>query len=520
MRRVLLVLLALAALAAAGIVNIPTDSWVYDDILLLKTAGLVRSPVSSTRPWTRAEAERLVLEADSLARSRAPGLPQRAALERLRTEFGIGLPGVDFRHGPRRSLVRIPVPADEGARFDGDLFSRAGFRHADGNRVRASAGAVLGCRPGDRFAFYERAEFTVFQPDTFEVRDSAGEHVPGSRVHSWKGLGTFEIEHAYLAFRLPWQLRLEVGRDEFCWGPGRVSQVMLSDNAPALDHVQLGAAWRGFRFLAFTAGLSRWGEKHRFLSAQRLEVSPWSWLTLGGALMNVYSWDSLQTRSFFGMMNPLIPIYFEVANSGHDDNFLVGWDAAVFLPGARLYGQLFLDNFEFLKREWLPPNAVGWQAGAEWAPNLPVSAALEYARVNAFTYYHRIHHIMYEQYGVPLGHEIGPDADQLDLRLGFVPLAGLTLGTRGSVARRGFYNRGGFERRSWHAGQPLPESFPARAGDEDVERSWYGGLEGDWRVTRDLRCRAEAGYRYSEHWQGMPENRSWLEAGIGFEYRY
>lgn len=518
--RVILGVLAAAALAAASIVNIPTDSWIYDDILLLKTAGLIRSPVSSSRPWTREEAQRLVREADSTARLRQPGFPQRAALERIRTEFGVGVPGVDYSHGPRRPLLSLRVPVADDARFNADLFSRAGFRRAGGNRARASAGAVLSSGPGDRFGFYERAEFTMFQPDTAEVLDSAGEHVPGSRVHSWMGLATFEIEDAYLVFQLPWRLRLEIGRDEFCWGPGRVSQVMLSDNAPALDHVQLGASYRRIRFLALTASLSRWGEKHRFLSAQRLEYAPRDELVLGGALMNVYSWDSLQTRSFFGMMNPLVPIYLEVAGSGHGDNLLVGWDATWYLPGARLYAQLLLDNFEFIKKEGMPPNAVAWQVGGEWMPNLPVSAGVEYARVNAFTYYHRVHHVMYEQYGVPLGHELGPDADQVDARLSWIPRAGLTVAATGRQTRRGYFNRGDFQRRSWYSGQPLPESFPARAGDEEVEVSWRAGIEADWWLSRDLRCRADAGYTYSENWQGRAENRSWFEAEVGLEYRY
>jgi hypothetical protein len=520
MNRAVPVLLVIIALAAGSIATIPTDSWIYDDIVLLKTSALVSAPLSSSRPWTRAEAERLVREADSIARSRRPGLPQRAALERLRTEFGVGLPGVDFRHGPRRPLVSLPVPTGADSRLDADLFSRAGFRHGDGNRGSGSVGAVLMNRPGDRFAFYERAEFTVFRPDSADIIDSAGEHVPGSRVHSWMELATLEIEHAYLAFRLPWQLRLEVGRDEFCWGPGRVSQVMLSDHAPALDHIQLGASYRSFRFLAFSASLSRWGEKHRFLSAQRVEVSFWDRLTLGGALMNVYSWDSLQTRSFFGMMNPLVPIYLEVANSGHGDNFLVGWDAVYYLPGARLYGQLFLDNYEFLKRESSPPNAVAWQVGGEWAPNLPVSVAAEYSRIAPFTYYHRVHHVMYEHYGVVLGHEIGPDADRFDVRLGVVPLTGFALGAGGSLVRRGYYNRGNYERKCWYGGLPLPEMFPAEVGDEKVERDWRVGFDVDWWATRDLRCLVDAGYRYSENWRGMPENRDWFEAGVGLEYRY
>ncbi len=513
-------ILFLVGIAAASLQNIPTDSWIYDDLDLLKTSGFVRSMPSTSRPWTRGEAAVLVREADSLSRLGRSGSAQRAALSRLRTEFGDELPDMKPEVGPRRPLVVIPVPVAPDARFQGDMFSRARVvRLGERNEASGSVGAVLSNRPGDKFAFYERVEFTMFRPDSADIEDPAGIHVPGSRVHSWMEFATFEIEHAYLAFKIPW-LRLEFGRDEFFWGPGYVSSCMLSDNAPSLDHVQLCASYRNFKFLSFTSYLSRWGLKHRFLSAQRLELSLFDRVTLGGALMNVYSWDSLQTRSLFGMMNPLIPIYLEVANSGHDDNFLVGWDAVVYLPRIKVYGQLFLDNYEFVAKEGQPCNAVGWQVGGFWAPNLGFEFRIEYARINPFTYYHRIYHIMYENWSVPLGHELGPDADQIHARLGFVPFAPLTVSLLGIHTRRGYYNRGNFERKTWHGGQLLPERFPAEGGGEKVECTSQAGIEAGFWLGRDMRIAGSVAYWYSQNYQGAPDNRDGFDVSLRLEYRY
>lgn len=521
MRLVLFPLLT-GILLAGSIASIPTDSPVYDDIDLLRTAGFILSMPSATRPWTRAAAGRLAFEADSLAAGRrlAPGL--RAALRRLGREFPDYLPGDRGYDRPRRPAIDLPVrPAGPDARFRADLFSRGGGRRrADRTDGYGSVGAVLDGRPGDGFAFYERAEFALYRPDTTELVDSAGKHVPGTRVNAWKdGLGTFQIEHAWLAFRLPWQLRLSVGRDKLRWGPGYTGAVMLGDEAPALDQLQLLADYGGFKFLALTSYLSRWGLKHRFLSAQRIEVSPWRHLTFGGVLANVYSWDSLQTRSFFGMMNPLVPIYFEVANSGHDDNLLVGWDAVLDLPPFRIYGTLFLDNYEFLVRESMPPNATATQAGARWVPNLPFDLRLEYVRINPFTYYHRIHHIMYESYGMPLGHSLGPDADLVDLRLGLFPLEPLALTLFGRQVRRGFYNRGDFGRRSWR-GQPLPGQFPAELEGEKIEREFRFGLVADCRPLRDLRVIGDCSWWRRLNAGGGETPLAGLDLGLGFEYRY
>jgi len=512
-----IVLLAAAALAAAAsLEGIPTDSWVYDDIELLRVSGWIRTLPSTSRPWTRAEAARLVREADSLAQGASLGRAQRVALARLVTAFAEELPGTAPATGPRLPLLRLAIPGTAGDEVRGDLFSRAG---AGDGRQAASIGAVIANRPGDPFAFYERAEFTMFHPDTVDITDSAGTHVFGTRVHSWMQLATLEVEHAYLAFRIPW-VRLQVGRDKMVWGPGATSSVMLDDNAPSLDNIRLSGRYGNVRFLAFTSYLSRWGESHRFLSAQRLELSLLRRLVLGGALMAVYSWDSLQTRSLFGLMNPLIPVYVEVANSGHDDNFLAGGDFALYLPQVKLHGQFFLDNFEFLKREWKAPNAIAWQVGVHWVTDFGFDLLSEYARVNPFTYYHRISRIMYEHYGVPLGHELGPDADRIYARAGFVVARPLTVRAGLSHTRRGYYNRGDFSRRSFYAGQPLPRGFPSAEGGEFVERTVLGWLELELRLGRDLRLAGSGSYRYTENRAGTPENEDAFGTSLRVEYRY
>ncbi|MFO7652032.1 MAG: capsule assembly Wzi family protein, partial [bacterium] len=409
MARAFAFLLAAVAIAtAASIEHIPTDSRVYDDIDLLKTAGLIRSMPYTSRPWTRAQAAQWVSEVESLVPLRRLGVSQRAALRRLERELADEL--IEPWSRRRKPLVDVPVPDVPGAHARLDGFARG---RATSDSQSLGLGIVASNRPGDDFAFYDRLEFTLFNPEFVRdsaPRDSAGWHMPGKRVLPWQGRLTVESELAYIAFRLPW-LRLEVGRDEFSWGPGYRSSVMLSDAAPALDHLQLSAAYRNFRFITFTSLLSRWDTRPRFLSAQRLEVSLFEHLTLGGAMMSVASWDEVQPAQLGGLINPLIPIYFSVANSGHDENLLMGFDAVGYLSPVKAYAQLFIDNYEFNDRRGAP-NAVGLQAGLYASPRLPVDARLEYTRVTAFTYYHRVHSTMYENYLVPLGHCIGPDADQ------------------------------------------------------------------------------------------------------------
>lgn len=524
--------------AGASIEYVPTDSRLYEDFDLLKTSGLIASMPYTSRPWTRAECVRLLAEALSAADVRRVAVPQRAALQRLAYEFGEEMDRGDYR----RPVVRVAVPDIENGSVDGELFTRGGIvRHrqhdsasASGtirNRRSYSVGAVLRNRPGDRFVLYERAEVEVFSPRQPDVCDSTGCHLPGSRAAAFHEFLKFEIEHAYLAWRLPWA-RLEFGRDRMRWGPGYLSSAMLSDQAPSFDHIQIAASYTNFRFVGFTSILSNWNRSiHRFLSAQRVEASLWHRLTLGAAMMNVYSWESLSIAPLGGFVNPLLPGYLEAANSYHWSNLLVGFDANLYLPAARVYGQLMIDNYEFNTRG-VAPNCVATQVGFYWAPCLPVEARVEYASVTAFTYYHRLHFIMYENYGVPLGHELGPDADRWWARVRFVPTDAAQLGVWGDFTRRGFYNRGDYRRKSfWYESEslhtPLPTEFPSLGRDssgniiEQVDRTWRVGPEIEWGPARRLRLVAAADYWLSCNFNGeLGIDRSGFEWSLRIEYRY
>ncbi len=522
----LTLLAAMALAAAAGIEGVPTDSRLYGDFDLLKTSGLIHSMPATSRPWTRGECVRLLLEASG-ASPNSLGPAQLAALRRLEFEFGSELPAPPARH----PLVRIPVSdlGNDEARCD--FFSRVG---ATLDTQRLSLGAVINNRPDKDFVFYERFELTGWNPRIIETQlptDSSGTHIPGMRYLPWRDLVTLETEVAYLAFRLPW-LRLELGRDEFVWGPGYTGSVMLDDNAPALDHVQLCASYRNFKFVSFTSLLSRWGMKPRWLAAQRLEVSLWNRLTLGGAMMSVTSWDELQPRQLGGLINPLIPILLTTANTSMTDNALVGVDAVCYLPRTKLYGQLFLDNYEFndLKRA---PNAVGLQGGAYWTPNLPLEARLEYTRVTAFTYYHRVHYVMYENFLTPLGHPLGPDADQLFATVNVIPNDWLKVSIGADYTRRGYHNRGDYLRKSykdtldwWYLRQH--DEFPTRGWDtlsntvtEEVDKTIRIAPGIEIRALRDLFVSLSVGLWRSHNHQGaVGLNKNGVDLALKVEYRY
>ena len=526
MRFGLLLAAAVAFATAAGLENVPTDSRLYDDIDLLKTSGLIRSMPSTSRPWTREECVRLLLEGLKADPSTL-GPAQRAAIKRLEFEFGYEISQTVARH----PSLRIPIPDTPRDAAGCDFFSRA---VATRDQQQLSLGAVLDNRPGTDFAFYERGEVTFWRPKILEDTlrwDSAGVHIPGTRVLPWRNIATFDAQLAYLAFKIPW-MRLEVGRDNFVWGPGYAGSTMLDDTAPSLDQIQFCASYRNFKFLSVDAMLSRWGTTPRFLSAQRIELSLLNRVTLGGAMMVVSSWDGSQPTQLGGLINPLIPVYLSESNSGDAGNLLMGWDAVVYLPQTKLYGQLFLDNYEFNTLR-AAPQATASQVGAYWAPNIPVEARLEYTRIMPFTYYHRVHSIMYENYLTTMGHPLGPDADQLFATVNITPNGWLKVDIGADYTRRGYHNRGDYLRKSYKDPEDTiylrqHNEFPTRGWDtlsgvviEEVDKTLRFAPSVEVRALRDLFVSLSVGVWHCQNYQGtIGLNKNGLDFALKVEYRY
>ena len=516
----LLLLVVFSFSIASPLENIRTDSWVYDYIDYLKTAGLIRTVPATSKPWTRLEAAILVKEALSYITDE-PKPPTATFLSRLIQEFSEELAEIGHRADTKRNpLLRLKFPELIGSdtmKISVDLFSRA---QADTQNQSASFGVVFGTGYDKRIALFDRFEYRMYRETLVDIRDSAGTHVPGTRVHSWMNIATLQIEQAYFNFKIPWFI-LGLGRDKLSFGPGKRKSVMLSDSAPALDMIQLKGNYRNLKLLGFTAALSGWGEKHRFLSGQRIEVSLFSRLRLGSALFVVHSPDSSQTKSFFGLINPLLLLYFEEANSGHDDNFLVGWDFVYYLPRTQVYGQLFLDNWEQLsERVKTYPNSYCLKLGLYTLPIPLFDFCAEYNKITPYTYYHRIFHIAYNQYDVPLGNPLGPDADEIYLKTTFYPVTWLYPSFALSYTRRGDRNRGDFKFKAWIDEQqsPISTKFPSGI----VETNLSFGPEITFQPMPDLRIFASGQYYKVTNPDGIDTlpARSDFAASVRIEYRY
>ncbi len=357
--------------------------------------------------------------------------------------------------------------------FGVDPFGRLG---GDTNNQTTTLGLALNTVTGRNLAWYDRIDMTVYRRPLHSIVDSGGvRHVPGMRddLSQIISAGDAENRHvlisvpeAYLRFAPSW-FELQFGRDYARWGPSFLDPVMLSNHAPSLDGYRLGANFNRLKFTSITALLSPWRERHRFLSAQRLEVNFWQRLVVGFALFSVYSPDSARTKGLGGYLFPLLPLYPTMANNDWVDNALAGADFAVFFPHVKLYGQVMVDDFHLpWQVDWSDtmsggPSCTAAQVGI--LADLAGRAALsyEYTAISHYTYYHRHGFLAYTSYDVPLGHALGPDADQHNASLDLFPSPWGYISLLGSLTRRGSLNRGDYRNLTWYEGKPTRfHAFP------------------------------------------------------------
>jgi hypothetical protein len=502
-------LLTSCFLFAAPLDNIPTNSWIYDAIDYLKTAGYIKSIPPTSKPWTRQEVVELLKESGinkTYANSQA-GFYIAQLLSQfsddLLMDLDIPKPNPVYRlnYGEGDILFDYFVRLDHNNIQN--TFSPNGHWLFPDNQT-GSLGAIFNLDQSSKISFYNLFDLTFRRKNSPDTTDIAGIHFPGTRVKSYSNHVTMDFKQAYITCPF-YFLTLQVGRDYLYFGPGYRSSVLLSDIAPSMDQIQLRAEKKNYKALWFCAALSPYNYFHRFLSGQRLEVSIGNNLRLGGSMLVIYSYDSSQTRGFFGYLNPIIPIYAEVSNTGHDDNILFGFDFSFYLKSVKFYGQLMLDNYEFNSRPNRPPNAYGLTLGT-YVPINQFTLRTEYSKITRYTYYHRIYHIAYTQYSVPLGHALGPDADEIFCRFEYYPINTLCVSLVGTMTRRGDGNRGDLDNKTWDADEQPIREFPSGT----IETSTLIGPEIYFQPRHDVRI---LGGIYCN-------NDKEIESFVRLEYRY
>jgi hypothetical protein len=346
------VLLLANSASASTYIDINDDA--YALLSRLEAEGVVRSGLLTTRPLSRAEAERLLREAEKNSEGQGGFLQDlvRDLKRRIRPDDS-GADGLKFldsayakyinnNSGVRPLTYGAAPEKEQSLNFNnnGDLYER-------GSNGRA--GFTLRMEDVNRFSFFLNPEFRTAQSDGSELI----------------------IKKGYVVFDFGWDLI--AGKRPHWWGPGRHGAILLSNNAepPAMLEVTnptpgvlpwLFEYLGPYRFTFFVARLDKdrtdaprpylWGMRLNFKPHPDLELGLARTALLGGRgrPANATTWLNSLTGRGEHCTDP-------AGCPGEPGDQRAGYDLKLTMPFELQPVQVYMeadgeDSDEFLPRYW------------------------------------------------------------------------------------------------------------------------------------------------------------------------
>ena len=451
---------------SAQTVNVPLSHWIYDLLERWETQGYVDNVYDHTRPYSREEVADYLTQvyrayqrnpepfsrydvqyleycatefAEELARQ--PGnvsvTPSKNRFQPVRETRPISylIPDIVYRnnrnffsanHGEFYIYVD---PVLQYSRYETLLIS-----DTLATTTRMSNGFLLRGSLGNHLGFY------------FNLTDNHFSRKPGYPLlqvleesgfpyHTPRKSESFDVDEniAYLNVTYKYFSFL-FGRDYNQWGAGHRGQMMMSTNAPVYDQLKLTVRYWRFKYTHITAFLQYIPPEGRknikafdpidvYWAGNRLEMYLGKGIQLGLSQAIIYGNQSLK----LGYMNPAAFFKSLEHYYGDRDNSSLGADIAWRVyPGIKLFGEWFIDDITTTKLgSKFFGNKFGFQGGVFWVNPLRIAGSdvlLEYTRIKPYVYSHSVQdYNKYKQYDTVLGHFIGPNSDNLFVRLRYSP---------------------------------------------------------------------------------------------------
>jgi hypothetical protein len=290
----LLAVCIVATLALAASVNVPLDHWSYRAIDTLIGFGLMQTAVVGTKPFSRDEMARLIVEAiqgvetlpysQRVVANRLLRRLLRTFQEEVNARTGQEVPTtflkpladvtahyVHLDGTPTRLLPEFRIDGTEGTPL---VRNNEGIDYEDGDNFLLTT-TTYG-KLWDHFAFFVQPLFTLESSSDGDVEVDV------------------RLQKGYMKAHLG-PIELELGRDAIRWGQGFRGTLVFSNHARPLDFVALSnphpvrLPWI-FRYLGLFKGSAFFSilEEDRDVSRAklvggRLQLKPFPWLEIGSA---------------------------------------------------------------------------------------------------------------------------------------------------------------------------------------------------------------------------------------------
>ena len=373
--------------------TIPPFHWSNSYIDYLKVRGYFPELWVIERPYTRQEiAKQLLLIEWDLLRENPT---DQGTVKLLYREFApeMKLLG-DSKDRKWRTLIQDAI----------DYLQIRFFPETISPRLKLGAfgeGAYLNSDKMDNtFDYFINTQAGLFWKDFLTLYNSIkifNNAPPGYIGKEFRGMHAF-VEQGYIAVNLEW-LHAKFGRDFKQIGPGRSSQLLMSDNSRTFDmyHVRLGKSLLQFSFwgmfLDRIADTQSSAVANRYLNGHRIGLNIKNKMFFGISEVALYGGPGRVWE--IGYMNPLGVYYAQNVNSesgAADANLLYNIDWDLFLwPNWEIYGEFLIDDYQVEKKSPgdLEPNELGIIAGVNWSNPLNLKGGLfnfEYVQVRNRTY--------------------------------------------------------------------------------------------------------------------------------------
>lgn len=461
---------------ASSSINVPLDDWAYNALERLAGFGLVNSDLKGTKPYTRMETARLVLEAiyEKQKKPKEYKLPELAEyfLKRFQKEYkdelaqlgwGDGFTGGNFFKPVNEAKATYVysngnptyfVNAGTGnGMFPGSgssivgwggtplLYNNEGIAHGEGSN--------LSLQFSSSFKLFDVVSGYVEPIFLFRENDRQGEDLGGLTQHVFEGtvgsLGQTDVDlHKGYIKLSPWNVELEAGRDSLRWGPGYHGSMIMSNNAAPLDMLKISnpettlLPWffkylGPFKYTVFCARMeSDFIPSTPLLSGARVNFKPTAWLELGYSTVFLFDGKGVQQTTFTGYFKQLFGFGFFHAEEQTDQ--LAAFDVRLTLPflwNAVVYFEYGGEDSGGLE---YPEESFGFgDAGGlggiyfpKITPDGRMDFRFEYARTATrvdstpgFWYGHTQYRSGYSHDQMIMGHLIGPDAQDYFARVSY-----------------------------------------------------------------------------------------------------
>lgn len=233
----------------------------------------------------------------------------------------------------------------------------------------------------------------------------------------------FDDNEGHLSLDFDW-INLKFGRDRLLLGYGE-NKVLLSDNSPKYDYLQLQFNYGIFSFFSFhgkmlgqnsyagdtiTGGVSVLKEK--YMAYHRLGFNLSDNFTLGAGEIVIYGERPME----FSYLNPF-NFYKSVEHNNRDrDNAMIFFDLENrSIKGLKLFATLLIDDINYGKigTGWFG-NQTLWDIGLS-SYNLyniiPIDFHFEYTRVEPFVFTHRLPNNNFTNFGYGLSSVLAPNSE-------------------------------------------------------------------------------------------------------------